>query len=165
MVARARSPGFDSRQDLFFFFSSLLFFSFPWRHVFFLVIVVLFCFFIYLKFFQFIHFLPYCLISLLTSCRSPDSRPNWPIYPHTAPSTLSSTNVLITVSQWSRQLRLYAWLVGITRRQGDAILGRGELYSLHVLVRVKSIMRISALWMQLWHKRLRLAGEQRTAYK
>ena len=43
----------------------------------------------------------------------------------TAPSTLSSTNVLITASQWSRQHRLYAWLVGITRRQGDDISGRG----------------------------------------
>ena len=34
----------------------------------------------------------------------------------------------------------------ITRGQGDDILGRGGKYSLHVLVRVKSIMRISVLW-------------------
>ena len=37
-------------------------------------------------------------------------------------------------------------LVGITRRQGDEILAKGQLYSLHVLVQVKSIMRISSLY-------------------
>ena len=31
----------------------------------------------------------------------------------------------LTAPQWSGQHRLYAWLVGITRRQGDDILGRG----------------------------------------
>ena len=30
----------------------------------------------------------------------------------------------LTAPQWSRQHRLYAWLVDITRRQGDDILGR-----------------------------------------
>ena len=32
----------------------------------------------------------------------------------------------LTAPQWSRQHRLYAWLVGITRRQGDDILVRGN---------------------------------------
>ena len=52
-------------------------------------------------------------------------------------------------------------------RHGDDILERGELYSLDVLVRVKSIMRIYILALNaiLTIRRLYLAGEQRTAYK
>ena len=50
-------------------FSSFL--SFPLRLVFFLVIVVLFCFSIQLEIFKLINFLPYCRISLSTCCRSP----------------------------------------------------------------------------------------------
>ena len=59
-LMRAGSPEFDSGQNLFLFFSS--FFSFPLRLVFFLVIVVLFCFSIQLKIFKLINFLPYCRI-------------------------------------------------------------------------------------------------------
>ena len=44
------------------YFSSLLFFSFSFRWVFFLVIAVLFCFFISPKIVRFINFLLYCLI-------------------------------------------------------------------------------------------------------
>ena len=61
---------------------------------------------------------------------------------------------------------MYGWWVS-RDRHGVDILGRGELYSLDVLVRVKSIMRIYILALNaiLTIRRLRLAGEQRTAYK
>ena len=71
----------------------------------------------------------------------------------------------LTAPQWSRQHGLYAWLVGITWRQGDDLSGSGQFYSLHVRMRVKWIMRRSSLWTSLWHKWLCLAGGQRTAYK
>ena len=61
---------------------------------------------------------------------------------------------------------MYGWWVS-RDRHGVDILGRGELYSLDVLVRVKSIMRIYILALNaiLTIRRLCLAGEQRTAYK
>ena len=49
-------------------FSSSFFFPFPLRLVISLVIVILFCLFIYLKFFKFISFLSCCLISPSTPC-------------------------------------------------------------------------------------------------
>ena len=59
-------PGRTCFPLLFFFF-----FPFPLRLVISLVIVILFCLFIYLKFFKFINFLSCCLISPSTPCRSP----------------------------------------------------------------------------------------------
>ena len=47
----AEGPQFDSGYNLFFFFSSFLFFSFPLRLVFILVFVVFFYLFIWLMFF------------------------------------------------------------------------------------------------------------------
>ena len=67
-----RRSGVRFRAELVFLFSSLLLFCpFPLRLVISLVIVILFCFFIYLKFFKFINFLSCCLISPSTPCRSP----------------------------------------------------------------------------------------------
>ena len=115
--------------------------------------------------------------------RSCDSQPNWPIYLHTAPSTLSSTNVLITACWWSRQHRIYAWLVRVSR-DGKAMTywGGGNYTPYMCLLRCISVLwqprparppkpgknalgTTLALWMQLCTKRLCLAGEQRTAYK
>ena len=71
VVTRAGSPEFDSRQDLFFFLSSLLFFLFLDVTSSFQLLQFCFVSLYSLSFLQFINFLSYCLVSLLTSCRSP----------------------------------------------------------------------------------------------
>ena len=62
MARPVEGPEIDYGQNLFIFAFYLFFFSVCFRLVFFLVIAVLSCFFIWLKFFRFTNFLFYCLI-------------------------------------------------------------------------------------------------------